>query len=273
MANVKKRGNSYRIRVSCGYDVKGSQRYENMTWRIPEGMSEIKAEKEANRQAVLFEEKCKNGFSTTSVKFEIFLDQWFNEIAKIKYKERSLDTYEGLSKRVRKEIGHLRLDKITTRDIQRMISALIDGKRNDGKDGKISAKTVKQHVTLTSSVFEYAIKTQLVSYNPCKNATLPEHEKKERDIYSLDEASKFISLLSKETGHKFDLAVFLILAVYTGFRRGELLGLEWNDFSDGFSVVTVQRAACYSKKLGYFTSTPKTKKSLRTLKLPKEIAS
>lgn len=44
MANITKRGNSYSIRVSAGYDASGKQIMKSMTWKIPEGMSEKKAE-------------------------------------------------------------------------------------------------------------------------------------------------------------------------------------------------------------------------------------
>lgn len=58
MATIRKRGNSYQIRVSCGYDIKGNQVEQSMTWKPEPGMTEKQIEKELNRQAVLFEEAC-----------------------------------------------------------------------------------------------------------------------------------------------------------------------------------------------------------------------
>ena len=45
MANIRKRGNTYQIRVSCGYDTKGEQIMQTMTWKPPEGMTAKQAEK------------------------------------------------------------------------------------------------------------------------------------------------------------------------------------------------------------------------------------
>ena len=45
MANIRKRGNSYQIRVSCGYDSKGNQVSKTMTWKRPEGMTDRQADK------------------------------------------------------------------------------------------------------------------------------------------------------------------------------------------------------------------------------------
>jgi len=98
-------------------------------------MSEKQAEKEAMRQAVLFEEECKGGATTSAVKFDVFFTQWFDEHAKIKIKAKTMQTYRWLEKRIRAEFGHLRLDKITTRDIQRLVVKLHYEKQ--------STKTVK----------------------------------------------------------------------------------------------------------------------------------
>ena len=68
MANIRKRGNTYQIRVSCGYDVRGVQQFQSKTWKPDEGMTPKQIEKELNRQAILFEEECKKGQVTASVK-------------------------------------------------------------------------------------------------------------------------------------------------------------------------------------------------------------
>ena len=61
MANIQKRGNSYRIKVSCGYDTHGKQVIQSITWKPDEKMTEKQIEKELNRQAVLFEETYMKG--------------------------------------------------------------------------------------------------------------------------------------------------------------------------------------------------------------------
>ena len=61
MATIKKRGNSYLFRCYVGYSATGRQIEKTMTWNIPEGMTERKAEKEAQHQAALWEERVRNG--------------------------------------------------------------------------------------------------------------------------------------------------------------------------------------------------------------------
>ena len=86
MANVTKRGNSYRIKVFCGYDVHGKQVIQSKTWKPTPGMSAKQIEKELQRQVVLFEEECMHGNVVATVKFEDFARQWFKEYAELKLK-------------------------------------------------------------------------------------------------------------------------------------------------------------------------------------------
>ena len=47
-----KRGNSYRIRVSCGYDINGKQVFQMKTWTPEEGMTAAQIKKELQRQTL-----------------------------------------------------------------------------------------------------------------------------------------------------------------------------------------------------------------------------
>lgn len=70
------------FRVSCGYDTNGKQIVRQKTWTPDKNMTPKQVEKEVNRQAVLFEEECKNGYQSKAIKFEAFAEEWFDEYAK-----------------------------------------------------------------------------------------------------------------------------------------------------------------------------------------------
>ena len=273
MATIKQRGNSYFITVSCGLDANGKKVRQTMTYKPDEKLSVAQIKKEVNRQAVLFEESVKAGKVNTAVKFEDYARQWFAEVAVFKLKERILANYHAMEKRVYKNVGHLRMDKITPRDIQRFILDMSEGERYDKyKKGKLAPKTIKNHVALISTIYEDAIKMQVVSHNPCRAVTFPKPSNAEREIYTLEETHSILELLHNHEPEKhLDFIVYFTLSIFTGFRRGELLGLEWRNFDFSKQTVSVNRTSNYTNGLGIFTDTPKTRTSYRTLKMPVEL--
>ncbi len=113
MATVKKRGDSYRFTVSCGYDINGKQIRKTTTWTPPEGMTAQKAEREAQRQAVLFEEKCRSGqVLDGSIRFADFAERWFTDYAEKQLRPRTVARYRELMPRINTAIGHIRLEKL-----------------------------------------------------------------------------------------------------------------------------------------------------------------
>ena len=265
MATFIKRGNSYRIKVSCGYDIHGNQKLQYKTWRIPENMTERQIKKELERQCVLFEEECKKGQITSAIKFEALAEDWFENYAKLNLKNSSYTRQRTLTIRVYPAIGHLKLDKITSRDIQKFINDLAVNGKNLQTGKPLSRKTLVHHLSFISSVFNYAIKMDMIKDNPCSRVTIPKGEKKEKDIYTKEEVKKLFELLKTAP---FKYRMFFTLAVYSGFRRGELCGLEWKDIDWDYSVINIRRTSNYTKLHGLYTDTTKTKSSVRSSKLP-----
>ena len=229
MATIRKRGNSYQIRVSCGYDTMGNQVTRNKTWTPEKGMTPKRIEKELNRQAVLFEEACNSGFQTTVMKFQDLAEEWFSQYAETKLKTQTVRSYHNCEKKVYKALGHLRMDKITTRTIQTFILDLSGKKRYDSKGRELppyAPKTVRNYISFISSIFDYAVKMQMLSDNPCKNVVLPSKKTKKREVYTLDEVQHMLELFESESEANYKYTIFFTLAAFTGLRRGELLGLE-----------------------------------------------
>ena len=264
MANITKRGDTYRIKVSCGYDVNGKQVIKSMTYKPDTTKSDKWNEKELQRQAVLFEESCKQGQSVTAAKFETFAREWFKDYAELKLKRLTLNRYHQMEKRAYAALGHIRVDKITPLDIQRYVRSLM-------ADG-LSPQTVKGNVRFISVILNYAVKKRIITFNPCVTVDYPTEQSKERDFYSVEEVKKLFELLQSEKEDKKPFALFFTLAAYTGARKGELLGLEWKDFDFDNNTLSINRAYYYSAiDRAYFTDTPKTKTSRRSLKLPAHV--
>lgn len=277
MATIRKRGNSYQIRVSCGYNANGKQVEQSITWKPAEGMTEKQIEKELKRQTVLFEEACNNGYLTASTKFEDFAEQWFRDYASINLKLQTIRSYESLKKRAYAYLGHMRLDKITVRTIQKFVSILsgtASGNEKAGTaipEGGLAPKTVRNYVTFVSTVFDYAVKLQMIQTNPCRNVTLPKLTTKERTVYTLEEVQAMLTFFEEENETNMKYVIFYTLAAFTGLRRGELLGLEWKDIDWDNHLISVERTSAWTKEKGIYTDTPKTDSSVRIIKIPEVI--
>lgn len=273
MATIKRRegknGASYLIRSSCGYDVTGKQIMRSMTWRPKPGMTEKQIEKELNRQAVLFDEKCSaQGIGGGNVKFETFSKQWFKEYAEPNLRPRTIDRLHQQEPRVYEAIGHIRLDRLTARHIQGFVHSLGEDGLNKNTGGKLSPKTIRNYIAFVSSILSYAVKMGIIQDNPCRRVTLPHVDRKEKEVYTLEEAQHFLESLEAAP---IRYQTFCVLAIYSGLRRGELLGLEWPDIDFNNHTLNVRRSSLYTKEKGIFTDTTKTVQSQRTLKLPESV--
>ena len=264
MASIEKRGNSYRIKVSCGYKADGTQVFQRMTWTPDEKMTAKQIEKEVQRQAVLFEEDCKRGQIVSAVKFETFAEEWFEEYAKLNLRSTTYERMKQLTHRIYPAIGHLRIDKISPRQLQGFVNSLTKEGANE-KTGKLLApKTIRHNLSFISDVYSYAVKVGVVSDNPCAKVTIPKGEVKEKQIYSQEELEL---LLSKLTDEPTKYRAFFYLISYTGLRRSEMLGLEWKDVDFEHNVISVRRTSNYTARRGIYTDTTKTKRSQRALKI------
>lgn len=268
MATVRKRGNSYQIRVSAGYNTKGEQVVRSKTWKPDPTMTERQIQKEVQKQALQFEDECLRGLAPEAVKFEELAEKWLNEHAELNLRKNTIAKCKQMTKRVYPAIGHLRMDKITPLHIQDFVNDLALNGKNVVTGATLSEKTVIHHLTFISDVFNYAVRLGMVKENPCRRVVCPKNKPKEKEIYTVEEIKGILSLLETE---KIEYRMFFTLAIFSGFRRGELLGLEWKDVDWDNNVITVRRTANYTSINGNFTDTTKTKKSQRSIRFAPEI--
>lgn len=264
--NVRQRGNSYQIRIYCGADINGKQIMRTMTWKPETEMSESDLEDALMEQLVQFRKKCRLDPLPVAMDFKRFADIWFDEYAQLNLRSTSYERMYQLRGRVyASRLGNLRIDKITGRDVQRFINDLALNGKNEKTGNPLARKTVVHYLSFISDVFSYAVKMDLAPENPCRKVSVPKGEKKEKEIYTVDEVEKLFELL--ETA-PLKYRTFFTLALYSGMRRGELLGLEWKDVDWANGVISVRRTSNYTAKKGIYTDTTKTKRSQRSQKLP-----
>lgn len=137
MASIRKRGDTYQITVCCGYSADGTSKIrQSTTWKPSKpNLTPKQLKKQLQAAAAAFEQRCKSeGAVVAAVKFEPFAEAYLNDVASRTLKPSTLAYYEQLKPRIYAQIGHLRLDRITPREIDKLIAFLCKERK--------SAKTV-----------------------------------------------------------------------------------------------------------------------------------
>lgn len=160
------------------------------------------------------------------IEWEELAEEWFEDYAKPNLRSTTYERMLQLRHRVYPAIGHLRIDKITVRQLQAFVNSLAKEGTNEKTGKPLAPKTIRHNLSFISDVFSYAVRMELISDNPCSKVVIPKGEVKEKQIYSQEEMELLLTKLMDEPV-KYRALFFLI--AYSGFRRSEMLGLEWKD--------------------------------------------
>lgn len=255
MPNITKRKNkdgevvSYRIRVARGYDSQGNKLkpYE-MTWKPTPGMTPRQAEKEVQRQAMLFEEQCKTGLAGDATR--ITLAEFVPVYLEQKKPALSPTTYDyycrAIELKILPALGHFKLQDIKPVHVQAFIQQLcsVDKmNRNRTETGQhLSPATVRRNLTILQSIMKLAIKRRIITENPARAELLdiPKVTAPKIDIFTKQEAATMLGALE---GEPLQFQVLIQLAIITGARRGELVALKFSDIDRQSNKITIERAA------------------------------
>ena len=196
-----------------------------------------------------------------------WMDIWFENYAKIKVRPSSHQTYRGyIDNHIKPNIGKIQLNKLTTLELQKLYKKLLSKGRVDRIEAKgqpkgLRPKTVRNIHQIISSAMEFAKSQKLIAINPTDGCALPKLEYREMKTLPVEQLASFLRE-AKESG-VFEM-YYIELA--TGLRRGELLGLKWEDLDLEQGTLRVQRQV--SRINGEVVEAPlKTKNSYRTISL------
>ena len=196
-----------------------------------------------------------------------WMDVWFENYAKIKVRPSSHQTYRGyIDNHIKSNIGKIQLNKLTTLELQKLYKKLLSRGRVDRIEAKgqpkgLSPKTVRNIHQVISSAMDFAKAQKLIAVNPTDGCALPKLEHREMKTLPVEQLASFLRE-AKESG-VFEM-YYIELA--TGLRRGELLGLKWEDLDLEQCTLRVQRQV--SRINGEVVEAPlKTKNSYRTISL------
>ena len=242
MATIRKRSGAYQFRTSLGYDSKGQQITKSTTWKPPKEMTAKQAEKEATHQAALFEERARNGELTDgNTRFSDYVDHWV-KINSGRYAPKTIQRYKQLLERVVAALGHIKLCALKPHHLENFYMSLTENGANKHTGGGLSDRTIHHLHRVVSIVLGDAFRKGYTSKDASKMVTPPKPSKKA--VAYLDEldVKRVVDALLLEP-IKWVTAILLLL--YTGIRRGELIGLKWSDIDLDNKIIYIRRTVQY----------------------------
>ena len=171
-----------------------------------------------------------------------WMDVWFENYAKIKVRPSSHQTYRGdIDNHIKPNIGNIPLNKVTTLDLQGLYRQLLKDGRVDRIEAKrqpkgLSAKTVRNIHQVISSALNLAVEQKLISGNPADGCALPKAEHTEMKTLTAEQLLSFL-----REAKDSDVFEMYYVELATGLRRGELLGLKWEDIDFNQGILRVKR--------------------------------
>lgn len=233
--SVYKRGKSWAVLVDVGLgrDGKRIRHYEG-------GFS---TKKLATQAEIETRSRLANGsfVDRSALTVEAYLTDWLR--LQHSLKPSTLSGYSrNLKNHVIPAIGSLKLQNLTAGDLNRLYADLLDnGRIKVGKDqgGPLSPSTVRQIATVVRKALQDALMSNLVIRNVADGALKPRQSRNAGSTmrtWPAAEVRRFLSETSQDSLHP----LWTLLAT-TGLRRGEALGLHWEDVDLDRAVASIRR--------------------------------
>lgn len=163
-----------------------------------------------------------------------------------------------IRKHIEPEIGRVQLAKLSALDIQRLYA--------DRLDAGLSPTTVELLHCILHGALKQAVRWGLITRNVVEMVDAPRRKTPEYITWDQQQASAFLAVADKD-----DLAALWRLALHTGMRRGEILGLLWADLDLARGALSVKRTLSRGPGNSFEVGQPKTKHGRRQIELPKSV--
>lgn len=248
-ARQGKHGVSYEVRLEYPADpTTGKRRQETVTCRTKK-----EADKELARRLVSVTDGTCVDVSKTTVAEQMVA--WLDTVATHNVRPTTLAHYRATAvNHIVPRLGDVLVQKLTAAKIQAVYSAMI-------ADGK-GARTVQLVHLRLQQALALAVRWNLLVRNPCDLVKPPRNRRKELRTWNREEARRFLDAASGDV-----YAPLWEIALATGMRRGELLGVRWQDIDLARGTLTIQQAVTLLKDKAIIQQ-PKSAASRRTIRLP-----
>ena len=199
-----------------------------------------------------------------------WLRTWFELYAKPHIRPSTMNYYHrNIEQHIIPAIGDIPLNKLTTRDLQKLCNDL----QSNGRLRKVQKKekpglsnsTVRGIHMMLHNALDRAMKEKLILSNPTENCIIPKIEKQEMKILRPDPISSYLNAAERRNA----LPMFY-LELVSGLRKGELTALLWSDLDIQNRTISVSKQYVKNPNGELALTRPKTETSVRKVSIPQE---
>ena len=154
--------------------------------------------------------------------FSTWIDEWF-EAYKPRIEATTIIGYESIIARCKEHFREAELSKIKPMHIEKFYQMLVAPDHPLSKN-PLSSSRAQRHHALLHRAFVFAVRDGLIDFNPCDRVDPPKSSRQEPSLPEMDDLQARLDEL-KGTA----LYLCCVLALITGRRESDIMGLKWSD--------------------------------------------
>ena len=228
--SIRKRKNgTWEGRYTIGYDALGKQKQISLY-----GKTRAEVARKLNEKTAAIQ----NGTYIIPRDHTLleWLGIWLTTYAYIKVRPSTYASYQAyINNHIAPFLGGVKLQKLTTEQLQLFFNNKVKSGRLDGKGG-LSPKTIRNMYNMLHEALRQAVTNKYLSINVSEGVVLPTHQLPTIVVFKPEEQQAILKACRKER-----LGFAIELDFMTGLRIGELCALKWRDFDFSEKLFTVQR--------------------------------
>ena len=263
--NIRKRSDGrWEGRYTAGYHPETGKRI------IKNVLGKTQAECKAKLKKAIEESQSLDVGRADEYTVAAWLRTWFELYAKPHIRPSTTNYYHrNIEQHIIPAIGDIPLNKLTTRDLQKLYNDL----QSNGRLRKVQKKekpglsnsTVRGIHMMLHNALDRAVKEKLILSNPTENCIIPKIEKQEMKILHPDHISAYLNAAERRNA----LPMFY-LELVTGLRKGEITALLWSDLDTLNKTISVSKQYVKNPNGELTLSRPKTETSVRKISIPQD---
>lgn len=190
------------------------------------------------------------------VTLDEYMQSWLDG-KKINVKRRTYENYAGLVERhILPFMGKMEIQKIEPRHIQQLYTHLLES-------GTLSDENVQKVHMILNDALKQAKAWKMISENPVELVKRPRTRMKKIEVWTTEESQRFLKVAEGDP-----LRIVFLLALATGMRQGEILGLRWKDVDRKRRIISVTQILNHDGK--EFEDGAKTSSGVRPIRVDQQ---